>query len=97
MAISYSSRPCLQGTLSPTRIWRIKGGASAAALPEPRPFQSEQFELTVPEGYVGGEDLPVALPDGRQVIVAIPDGLGEGDDGRVYLLWTESARRGDSY
>ena len=54
--------------------------SSKDALPEPKPFQSEQFELTVPEGYVGGEDLPVALPDGRQVIVAIPDGLGEGDD-----------------
>ena len=55
--------------------------SSKDALPEPKPFQSEQFELTVLEGYVTGEDLPVApLGDGRQVIVAIPDGLGEGDD-----------------
>ena len=42
--------------------------------------QYEQFELTVPEGYSGGEDLPVQLPDGREVVVTVPDGLGPGDE-----------------
>eukprot|EP00900_Chrysochromulina_parva_P021074 jgi/Chrpa1/35/Chrysochromulina_OHIO_Genome00000078-RA len=45
-----------------------------------RPRDTPQYELTVPEGYRACEDLPVVLPDGRSILVAIPDGLGPGDD-----------------
>ena len=48
---------------------------SSSPLPE-----GDQYELTVPEGYRACEDLPVVLPDGRSILVAIPDGLGPGDD-----------------
>jgi hypothetical protein len=45
------------------------------------PFhEGDQYELTVPEGYRACEDLPVVLPDGRSILVAIPDGLRPGDD-----------------
>ena len=31
-------------------------------------------------GCAGGDDLPVTLPDGSQVLVAVPAGLQPGDD-----------------
>ena len=47
--------------------------ATVALLPE-----GERFELTVPEGYASGDDLPVELPDGRRVLVTVPAQLTAG-------------------
>ena len=48
---------------------------------EQRPLPAgDRFELTVPEGYQGGDDLTVELPDGRAVAVSIPEVLSPGDD-----------------
>ena len=64
---------------------RVLSGAPELPPPAPAPMPpsvpaGEQFELTVPEGYVGGEELPVMLPDGREVVVGVPDGLAAGDE-----------------
>ena len=58
--------------------------------PQPPP-EGEQFELTVPEGYAGGDDLPVQLPDGRQVLISVPDGLGPGAEFIALLPRTAAA------
>ena len=51
----------------------------------PRCEAAQYFELTVPDGYHGGDVLPVALPSGDEVIVTIPNGLGAGQDFVVAL------------
>jgi len=49
----------------------------AATAPPSLP-PGEQYELRVPAGYVGGDELPVRLDDGREVVVMVPEGLGPG-------------------
>ena len=65
--------------LAPPSIPPSPPSSSRPSSSPPFP-EGEQYELTVPEGYRACEDLPVVLPDGRSILVAIPDGLGPGDD-----------------
>jgi len=65
--------------LAPPSIPPSPPSSSRPSSSSPFP-EGEQYELTVPEGYRACEDLPVVLPDGRSILVAIPDGLGPGDD-----------------
>ena len=65
--------------LAPPSIPPSPPSSSRPSSSSPFP-EGDQYELTIPEGYRACEDLPVVLPDGRSILVAIPDGLGPGDD-----------------
>ena len=52
--------------------------------PEPEPEEEQQdlvetIDVSVPDGAAGGEAVVLVLEDGREMQVAIPEGLQPGD------------------